>query len=122
LSAATAYRKAARSGNGPRPEQQQVRAKALLNLAIVNLELAGQAIAEYDRGGDGLASGQTQKIRQHAVQEFESARSAVASRSKRLAMRGQFPAVSPESSDQTSSPDWRQSQVLPGWPAPEGAQ
>ena len=134
LPAASAYRKAARAANGPRAEQQKIRAKALLNLAIVNLELAGQAIAEYDRSGDGVASGQARRMRQQAGQELHSTRHEIATRSKSVAVNAQLPeplpsASGPSGSSGPSGPsglagtaDWPQAPVLPGWPDPQGAQ
>ena len=137
LPAASAYRKAARTANGPRAEQQKIRAKALLNLAIVNLELAGQALAEYDRSGDGVASGQARRMRQQAGQELHSTRHEIATRSKSIAANAQLPEPLPSASGPsgptgpsglagttgtTGTTDWPQAPVLPGWPDPQGAQ
>lgn len=128
LPAASAYRKAARAANGPRADQQKVRAKALLNLAIVNLELAGQAIAEYDRSGGSVASGQAQRIRQQAEQEFHSTGHEIATRSKSVAVNAQLPEPLPSPSGPSGPSglagmaDWPQAPVLPGWPDRQVAQ
>ncbi|MEK9777252.1 MAG: tetratricopeptide repeat protein [Quisquiliibacterium sp.] len=80
LPAASAYRKAARAAKLPNAEQQKLRAKALLNLAIVNLELAGQAVAQYDNSDAASADALVEETRRRAGDELESARKAVASR------------------------------------------
>jgi len=125
LPAASAYRKAASVANGLRGAHRQIRAKALLNLATVNLELAGQVIAEYDRGGDGVDSVQAKRIRQQAGQELDSIRHQIEARSNSAATSAHLPEPSQSASGTAGlggTAVWPQSPVLPGLSDPQGAQ